>query len=212
MTRRTGVGVLVVANVAGLGAVIEAVVVAVDVEHVDQVIAIGVVAWVGLVAIEDAVVIGVGVVQIRAEETLEFVAQAVVVAVLAACVILLVVGIDVAGVHFAVEVGVLRAVGDAAVIGVRVERIGHGGRVHVGAAVMLTGIGRRMAAVETQFSTVVEPVVVAVRIERVDQAVSVTILVPTLLVTVDDAVVVAAIWRDRVGLRARCEWTVATSA
>ena len=60
-----------VAVVAELGAVEQAVVVAVGVERVDQAVAVGVVAGVRLLAVEHAVVVGVGVVRVGAEVVLE---------------------------------------------------------------------------------------------------------------------------------------------
>src|SRR5690606_37891281 len=124
--RRAGIGVGPAAVEAHLGAVVEAVVVAVDVEQVDEAVAVGIVRGVRLLTVGDPVVVAVGIVGIAPEEALEVVAEAVAVAVGVGRigVVGAIAGgrIGLAHVDDAVEVRVLAAVADAAIVGVRLQR------------------------------------------------------------------------------------------
>ena len=179
---------------AALGAVVEAVVVAVHVEHVSDPVAIGVVGGVSLSAVEQAVVVAVRVVGVRAEELLEGVRQTVLVGVDHAAVVPAFAGrrIGLPAVERAVQVRVLGAVGRAAAIGVLLQWIRLGrARVGVGDAVTCGGVGPGTAAGQPELGAVVETVVVAVGIEGVDQSVAVGVLVPIGLGAVRRTVVVA---------------------
>ena len=187
---------------AGLRAVEQAVIVAVGVEHVRHTVSVEVAAGAGLVPVEHPVVVGVGVVGVAPDAVLFGVGQAVVVAVRAPVVVRRVVGIPLVGVELAVAVRIFEAVGDAAVVGVRVE--GVRGRRRVGVGHVVAGRGVRVVGAhrDAGLRAVAQPVVVAVRVEGVHQAVAVEVLGRLAFGAVEHAVVVG-VRVGRVGADAR---------
>ena len=151
-----GIGVWVRLADAALGAVEQAVVVGVGVERV------------GLVggAVEQAVVVGVRVVGISAQVGLVVVGEAVAVGVdRGADVVGRIVGIALIGVDGAVVVGVLHAVGDAAAVGVGHQRIGGALGVRVGHKHGGIGVGR--AYFEAALGAIEDAIAVGVGVEGV---------------------------------------------
>ena len=188
-----GVGMALGLGHAPLGAVGQAVVVAVGIEHVDQAVAVGVDAPVVLVAVEHAVIVAVGVVGIRADRELLGVGQAVAVRVQRRGIVVVEeVGIALAGVDAAVAIGILGEVGHAAVVGVGQELAGGGAAIGVGHEVAGrdVGVGVALGRGHAALEPVGEPLVVAVGVEHVDQAVAVGVEVPVVLVAVEHAVIV----------------------
>src|SRR5690606_18560258 len=89
--------------------------------------------------------------------------------------------------------------GHAAAIGVGIERIGRGARIRVGHEVARAHVRVGQRHGHAHLGAVAHAVVVAVGIERVDQAVAVGVAVEVGLVAVGDAVVVGV---GVVGIRA----------
>ena len=103
-----------------------------------------------------------------------------------------VVGIALARVQHAVEIGVLRAVFHATAITVGVERTRHRGAiVTIGDAHPRAGVGVRIVTGMARLGAVEQAIVITVRIENVDHPVAVGVGGQVGLVTVEHTVVVA---------------------